>query len=527
VLTPINACLNPPDTMMVTFTPAPVINAGSDQSICNGGAISLNASMNSVPSGMMWTTNGTGSFSPNDSSLAVTYLPSAGDAALDTLYFYTATTGNGMCFAAMDTVLVLLGNTPVAAFTSAGNCSGQSASFTDASTVSAGSVTAWSWDFGDGNTSAVQNPANIYTTPGTYVVTLVAYAGAGCTDTVTQNIVINPLPSAAFTYVSNCSSDTVAFTDNSTITSGSISSWSWDFGDLGTSVLQDPSHVYGIVDTFTVVLNVTSDSGCVASVTQNIIVTPRPDAGFVYVVDCATGMVTVSDTSAVMAGDSIVSWSWNFGNGNTSGVQNPAPQNYVPGTYTVQLQITTSAGCTATDTATVTILAPPVADFLPAGGSYQVGQTISFTDQSVNTSAWYWDFGNNSDTSIVQNPSYSYGQNGTYTVTLVASNGGCSDTAAYQFEITGSPIIAPTAFSPNGDNLNDVFRIGGGPFKSYELRVFNEWGQQIFFSDDQANGWNGTYKDKDQPAGPYVYIFIGTTYKDEEVKLQGEIAITR
>jgi gliding motility-associated-like protein len=527
VLTPINACLNPPDTMMVTITPAPFINAGSDQSICNGGAISLSASMNSIPSGMSWTTNGTGTFSPNDSSLSAVYTPSASDAGLGTLYFYASTTGNGNCVPAVDTMMVLLGNTPVAAFTSAGNCSGQSASFTDASTVSAGSVTSWNWDFGDGNTSSVQNPGNVYTAPGAYTVTLIASAGAGCSDTVSQVVIINPLPSAAFSYVSNCSSDTVAFADNSTITSGSIVSWNWDFGDLGTSALQDPTHVYPVIDTFTVVLSITSDSGCVASVTQDIIVTPRPVANFGYSIDCMTGVVTFTDTSGVMAGDSIVSWSWNFGNGNTSAVQNPSPQTYLPGTYTVQLQITTSAGCTATDTALFTVSAPPVADFIPAGGQYQVGQAINFTDQSQNSSAWYWDFGNNADTSIVQNPSYTYSQNGSYTITLIASNGSCSDTAAYQFEITGSPVIVPTAFSPNGDNLNDVFRIGGGPFKMYELRIFNEWGQQIFFSDAQANGWDGRYKAKDQPAGPYVYIFVGTTYKDEEIKLHGEIAITR
>ena len=75
--------------------------------------------------------------------------------------------------------------------------------------------------------------------------------------------------------------------------------------------------------------------------------------------------------------------------------------------------------------------------------------------------------------------------------------------------------------------MNDFFSVKGGPFNSYELRVFNEWGQQIFNSNSQDTGWDGTYKRKDQPAGSYVFIFVGVSYTNEEIKMQGEIAITR
>ena len=528
VLTPINACLNVPDTLQITFTDAPVIFAGNDQSICNGGTISLSATMNAVSSGMIWTTSGTGTFAPDDSSLAVTYNPSVGDATLDTIYFYATTTGNGNCFAVMDTVMVLLGNTPVADFTTSGNCSGLLVSFTDISTVSPGTVSGWIWDFGDTNTSVLQNPTNIYTAAGTYTVTLVASSGAGCSDSIVKVIVINPLPVAAFSYVSNCTSDSVLFTDNSTISSGTISQWSWNFGDSTSSVLQNPIQVYSVIDTFSVTLTVTSDSGCVANITQNVIVAPRPTANFGYSINCATGIAIFTDSSTIDGNDSIISYSWNFGNSTTSTLQNPLPVMYNPGTYIVQLIVTTQGGCSDIDTVTIVITAPPIADYIPQGGQYQIGQTINFTDQSQNATSYYWTFGNNNNTSIVQNPSYSYGVNGNYIVTLIATNAsGCSDTAAYQFEIIGSSIVAPTAFSPNGDGLNDYFSIKGGPFNSYELRVFNEWGQQIFISNSQDTGWDGTYKRKDQPAGSYVYIFVGVSYTNEEIKMQGEIAITR
>ena len=283
-----------------------------------------------------------------------------------------------------------------------------------------------------------------------------------------------------------------------------------------------------MIDTFSVTLTVTSDSGCVATITQNVIVAPRPTANFGFSINCATGIAIFIDSSTVNGGDTIVSYNWDFGNGNISTLQDPLPVNYLPGTYIVQLVVTTQGGCSDMDSVTIIIIPPPIADYIPQGGQYQIGQTINFTDQSQNATSYYWTFGNNNDTSVVQNPSYSYGTNGSYIVTLVASNAsGCSDTAAYLFEVMGSDVVVPTAFSPNGDGLNDVFSIKGGPFNSYELRIFNEWGQQIFFSNSQDNGWDGRFKNKEQPAGSYVYIFVGVSYTNEEIKLQGEIAITR
>lgn len=531
VLTPINACLNTPDTMMVTFTDAPWVFAGNDQSVCNGGNIDLSALINTIPAGIVWTTNGSGTFTPNDSSLTVSYIPAISDTSLSILYFYTATSGNGTCNPALDTIQVLLGNTPLAAFSSNGNCAGSTINFTDASTVSAGTVNAWEWDMGNGDTSTVQNPSTTYLTAGSYTVTLVAYSGGGCSDTTTQVIIINTVPVAAFSYLSNCSSDSVLFTDNSNIPTGTITQWSWNFGDTTSSTLQHPVHVYGLVDTFTVVLTVTSDSGCTATITQDVIVAPRPLANFDYSISCVDGMVTYSDSSVAFASDPILTYAWTFGNGNTSTLQNPPPQTYLPGTYTVQLQVTTQGGCVQTDTMSITIYGLPLAGYIPAGGTYSANEVINFTDQSQNGTSFYWDFGYNNDSSLIQNPVYSFVVAGSYTVVEYVTNpGGCTDTAAYLFVIDeelDEPVVVPTAFSPNGDGLNDEFRVLGGPFTTYELRVFNEWGQQIFISDDQSKGWDGTFKGMAQPTGSFVFVFNGTTYSNEEVKLQGEIAIIR
>jgi gliding motility-associated-like protein len=89
------------------------------------------------------------------------------------------------------------------------------------------------------------------------------------------------------------------------------------------------------------------------------------------------------------------------------------------------------------------------------------------------------------------------------------------------------PPVAPTAFSPNGDDVNDTFRMRGGPFAEYELRVFNEWGNQVFISTDPDIGWNGAYKDKMQPTGVYIWTFKGTTIDGNAYNMQGEITLIR
>ena len=89
---------------------------------------------------------------------------------------------------------------------------------------------------------------------------------------------------------------------------------------------------------------------------------------------------------------------------------------------------------------------------------------------------------------------------------------------------TGAAV--PTGFSPNNDGLNDYFYVLGH-FSSYELRVFNEWGNQVFISNDQSIKWDGTYKAKEQPAGTYIYIFNGKIIGGDDLKLNGEVNLIR
>jgi len=212
----------------------------------------------------------------------------------------------------------------------------------------------------------------------------------------------------------------------------------------------------------------------------------------------------------------------------------PSAGDIANGTVTLVLTSTSNGLCDAvTDTIILTISPLPIADFTPQGGQFNINQVIDFMNQSQNATTYFWDFGNNGDTSILPNPSYSYGANGLFIVTLIATNAaGCVDTITYIFEIiddeiTINPPVLPTAFTPNSDGFNDILFVRGGPFESFNLRVYNEWGNEIFIALDQNEGWDGTYKGNEQPAGTYMYLFEGTTIEGTKYSIASDFSLIR
>lgn len=279
--------------------------------------------------------------------------------------------------------------------------------FADAST----DATSWSWDFGDSSPlDNSQNPSHTYATGGVYTVCLVA-ANACSADTFCTNITVC-LPVAATYSVTNMNGGTVDFGDAST----EATSWSWDFGD-GSPVdnSQNPSHTYATGGVYTVCLIASNacsaDTFCTA-ITVCVPVTASFSTGSIN-----GGVVNFTDAST-----EATSWSWDFGDSQTSTSQNPTNTYTANGTYNVCLIVTNA--CSA-DTFCTTVTVCPVTlavDFSSAGTT----TTLSFTDMSTGATGWSWDFGD-SQTSSQQNPTHTYAANGMYTVCLSAWND-CGDT---------------------------------------------------------------------------------------------------
>jgi len=258
--------------------------------------------------------------------------------------------------------------------------------------LSTGSPTSFLWDFGDGNSSALQNPSHTYLAPGIQIVCLSVSSVCG-TDTSCQSVNPTcPVPAANWGYTEN--NLTAAFADSSS----GATSWAWDFGDGGSSNVQNPVHGYLAFGSYNVCLIVSNSCGK-DTFCQNVLVfCPSPLAGFTY----SKVLFTVSFTDTSTGG---TSWLWDFGDGNISVQQNPMHTYTAQNMYSVCLTVLNSCGNSQV-CKNVEVTCP----FPVPGFSYSVsGLTVTFTDTTNSNfpTFWQWDFGDG-DTSWQQNPVHTY-----------------------------------------------------------------------------------------------------------------------
>jgi len=404
--------------------------------------------------------------------------------------------------------------------------------FTDLST---GNPTMWAWDFGDGATDMVANPTHVYTTPGTYSVTLTA-SNQYTSDTVckTQWVTVRDVSINA-DFVGNPTSGyaplTVQFTDLST---GNPTKWLWDFGDGGIipasedeevtceggacpppNTLQNPRHTYRLPGTYTVTLTASNQYGtsdtevkqAYITVTANAIVadfdgTPRSG--------CAPLTVQFTDKSS----DSPTMWNWDFGDGGIipasteenvtceggacpppNTLQNPRHTYTVPGTYTVTLTASNQFGATGTVTkqAFITVESCPAikADFDGVPRSGEAPLSVSFTDRSSgNPTMWAWDFGDGA-TDMIANPVHTYTREGKYTVTLTASSTYGSDTISKsEFITVNTPYDDLIPVSGGWNFISVPKKLAPGFDTASIFKVIDSGGHSMFQYDTGKHLWH-------------------------------------
>lgn len=345
---------------------------------------------------------------------------------------------------------------PNAAISGTSVCQGVATTFTNSSTISSGSIVTNSWTFGDGNTSGASNPSHTYSSEGTYNVELIVSSDHNCLDTATTTVMVFPKPTASFTNTSVCNGFVTDFTNNSSVSTGSITGNFWDFGDASTGSAVSPSHQYANAGTYSVELLVTTANGCSDSITQQVLVYPKPDAQFTSNAVCEGETTMITDLSTVSSPGVISTWEWDLGNSTTSNVQNPSLIYSGDGLYNVQLIITTNDGCKDTVSNPVIVNPIPVVQVSSDIISGCTPVCFKFSDASAlgeNLVTWQWSFGDG-QTSNSQNPEHCYDAPGTYDVTLVGTTPfGCFSTSPL-YSVTAHPVpVADFSFTPENPSM--------------------------------------------------------------------------
>ncbi|MBS1763915.1 MAG: PKD domain-containing protein, partial [Bacteroidetes bacterium] len=305
----------------------------------------------------------------------------------------------------------------------------------------------YSWNFGNGNTATTQNASTVYADSGTFNVTLLVTNANGCFDDSVRTIRVNLSPTAlaATSDTAGCSPYTVTFSNNST----NGVSYSWNFGDGSTSTDAVPVHTYSTAGNYTVTLEATNSNGCkntfVLPYSIHVNQTPKASFNKSKTSGCVPLTVNFTNTSTNAIG---ASYSWNFGNSQTSSSANASTTFATAGNYTVWLTVTSPQGCIDSISQTVTVYDLPTASASTTDTLGCTPHTVHFTNASANATSYLWNFGNGA-TSTAQTPTYTYTSGGTYTVTLIATNAnGCKDTFVLPYAIHA--LQSPTAsFNPS------------------------------------------------------------------------------
>jgi gliding motility-associated-like protein len=401
----------------------------------------------------------------------------------------------------------------VAALPAGTICAGEQVTFT-ATPSSAGANPTYQWtvngiNAGTGDTFSTSslNDGDVV------VVTLTSSSPCANPTTATSTPItadVNTYVTPSVTIVASpsgpvCIGATVTFTASGT-NGGSAAAYQWQINgvNVGTGTTFSSS-TFNEGDVVFVILtssepctngNPATSNQIVMTLAQPIAVTASDD-----VTVCSSAPISL-DAQAT-GGDGIYSYTWNNGAGNGSTVSvNPAQTT----TYTVT--VSDQCGSTpASDDVTVTVNQPVASfGFTPEQPDMNDSE-VRFENQSEGGVDYFWDFGDGT-TSTDINPVHNFGSPGDYTVTLtVTSAGGCVETTTYI--ITVDDVMAfwvPSAFTPNGDGLNDTFFMNGTMDKPYVMRVYNRLGSEIYFTDNSVP-WNGAIFNVGDVVQNGVYVY--------------------
>ncbi len=395
------------------------------------------------------------------------------------------------------------------------------------------------WDFGvsgtDDDQSNMQNPIFTYPSEGIYTVTLTASTQSNCPATVTEVFDIRPLlapeiePIPVYCYEGH----SVDLFADGLYTPDADFQWEIAGAFPPTSSAENPEDLFFLEPGNYPAELTMSENGCSRSVTSIIRIHANPIAEFSAnpVVGCTPLSVTFTNESFTQS--SSVDYDWDFGDGTQSKSQTLSHTYTHPGIYTVSLFLENLNGCLDSDGITKTnlieVLPTPQAGFkLDPIVLSVVDPTVEVIDASEGALTWTYHF---------DGQSFSVAE---FSHTLeniepqpirqtVMNEHGCKDEAFGEIFISDHLIYVPTAFTPDGDGLNDIFKPVLTGVVNYEMHIMDRWGTKVYSEEDVQRGWDGggTSKAYFAEAGVYQYIIRVTDFLGWNYDYTGTITLIR
>lgn len=427
---------------------------------------------------------------------------------------------------------------PVAEFGYDQTCENERTQFFSQATVSdATPIDNYIWDFGDGTGLEGRTRDSVERrygggNYGTYDVTLTVITSAGCNDTLTKQVVINPAPTPDFVVEEVCLYDSTRFFDSSTVALGRITEWAWDFGDGRSTFGFNPQHEYLNEGEYRVTLTTTTDSGCVNSLTRTAFVRGIPEF-----LQLRPDSVCFGDPAALYAisePNAEVAWYRNendttpFLRGESAYLTDPLPIS-----MTYYVEATSRYGCASERVpVSATVYEDESLELVQSDDLVEIpSAVVNFNvAATVPIASYRWDFGDeNSATQPA--PAHEYQFPGIYTVRVqVVDENGCESDLSTTVEVKRLiGLHVPTAFTPNNDSKNDDFVIGQTNLRDISVTIFNRWGRPVFSAEGTDFRWDGNDQSSGQPVqqGVYVCVIRATDIDGNDIRESHTVTLLR
>lgn len=408
---------------------------------------------------------------------------------------------------------------PKSSFSVSNVCDEVDAQFNNLSSITTGELT-YLWDFGDDLSSPEVAPSHLYSGAGAYTIVLIATSGFNCIDTATVPTTVYPRPATKFSVNSACDGLPSFFTDETTIESGSVTSFLWDFGDGTNSIEQNPEKQFLNPTTYQVNLLTNSDKDCPNDTTIEVKVIKVPIANFSFNNECNGVPISFTNTSISEEGSMIYTWA--FGDADTVTSQSPSHLYGLAGNYSVTLAARSEFGCADTVSKTVTVYDNPT----PEAGEDQITSRGFSVELSVSGSGdFIWTPEGTLDNQTLTNPTATPLETTTYLVSVTDSNN-CTGSDEVLVTVEKDYIVlASNVITPDGNGINDTWFVENiTAYDDANVQVFNRWGNKIYEQEAYQNDWVGVSNTDILPDGEYYYVI---TFSGSEKIYKGTITLIR